>query len=182
MCQRAHGLAVVHVAVDVRDERQRDEPRVLVDRAIHVVDVDRPVAMLDDAELDAFLLELLVHVERSREVQLVDHDVAPTLREVEAHHDDVFAVRGARGERDLFGRRADQLPEALLEIVLLVGSEVAPIFTRTSQAVRQRLFDGARGERPQRVDGRGVQVGFLQREWEVGAHRRVENRGRARVL
>ena len=66
--------------------------------------IDRPVAVLDDAELDAFLLELLVHVERGREVQLVDDDVAAfCFAQVQAHHDDVLAVGGVGGVGDLVG-------------------------------------------------------------------------------
>ena len=76
MRQRADRLAVVHVAVDVGDQRERHQPGVAIDRPIDVLDVDGPVAMLDDAELEAFLLELLVHVERGREVQFVENDVA----------------------------------------------------------------------------------------------------------
>ena len=122
--ERAHRLRVVHEAVHVRHQRQRHQPRVLVDRAVHVVHVDRPVAVLHDAELHAFLLELLVHVERRREMQLVDHDVAAAPRQVHPHDDDVLAVGGAGGVGDLVGGGADQLAVALLQILLLVGAEV----------------------------------------------------------
>ncbi len=92
MREGADGLGVVHETVDVRHERERHEPGVLVDRAIDVLHVDGPVAVLHNPELHAFLLELLVHVERRGEVQLVDHDVAAAPRQVHPHHDDVLAV------------------------------------------------------------------------------------------
>ena len=175
MREGAHGFRVVHEAVHVRYEGKRDQPGVPVDRAVHVVHVDRPVAVLDDAELDAFLLDLLVHVERRREVQLVDHDVAAAARQVHPHDDDVLAVGGVGGVGDLVGGGADQLPVALLQVLLLVGAEVDASRARAVKAVGHGLFDAARGEGAERVHRGGVHVGLERDRREVGANRGGED-------
>ena len=138
MGQGADRLAVVHEAVDVGDQRQRHHPGVAVDGLVHVGRVDGPVAVLDDAQLDALLLELLVEIERAGEVQLVDDDVALLLRQVHPHDDDVLAVGGARGEGDLGGRGVDQLAEALLQVGLAVVVEVGAARGRRPAAGRPR--------------------------------------------
>ena len=131
--------------------------------------------MLHDAELDAFLLELLVHVERRREVQLVDHDVAAALRQVQAHDDDVLAVGGVGGVGDLVGGGADQLAVALLQVLLLVGAEVDAAGAGAVQAIGDALFDAARGEGAERMHRGGVHVGLERDRRKVGADRGRED-------
>ena len=173
--QGADGLAVVHEAVDVRDQRQRHQPGVAVDGLVHVGQVDRPVAVLDDAQLDALLLELLVHVEGGREVQLVDDDVALLLRQVHAHHDDVLAVGGAGGEGDLARAGADQRAEALLQVGLAVVVEIGAAGAGAVQPERHALLDRLGGEAAERMHRARVQIGLERGGREVLAHRRREH-------
>ena len=107
----------------------------------------------------------------------------PRFGQIEAEHDDVLAVGRARGERNLGRLGADHLSEAHLEVVLLVGAEVGAPGPGAAHAKRHRLLDGARGERAQRVERGGVQVGLDRRRGEIGAHgRRKDASGSRRLL
>ncbi len=124
---------VVQVAVHVGHERHRNETGVPVDGALHVLDVDRPVAVLDHAQLEALCFERLVHVERRLEVQLVKDDVAASLGQVHTHDDDVLAVRRVLNERDFVGLGANQRREPAFQVLLLLFTEIDAPFAGAIQ-------------------------------------------------
>jgi len=151
----------MEVAVDVRDERHGDKTRVPVHDALHVLDVDGPVTMLHDAQLETFGLERLVHVKRCLEMQLVEHDIPAAPGQIHAHDDDVLAVGRVLDKRDLVGFRTDELSEATLEVVLLFGAEVAAPLSGPFQTKRDVVRERPRSGQAHRMDCRGIQVDLV---------------------
>ena len=173
--QIADRAGIVKVAVDVRDEGHRHESRVLVDGPLHVVDVDRPVAVFDDAELQPFGFERLIHVERCLEVQLVEHDVATAPGQIHSHDDDVFAVGRVLDECDLVRLRADERGEAPLQILLLVLAEIGAALASALHPERDVLLQRTRCGQTHRVDRSGVQIRLGRGDWKVRSNRGGEH-------
>ncbi len=99
--------------------------------------------------------------------------------QVEAHHDDVLAVGGARGEGDLARGGVDERAEALLQIGLPVVAEVDAAGPGPMQAVLQPLGDRTRREAAHGMERRRVHVGLDRGQRKLVAHRRREDGARA---
>ena len=154
----ARGFDVVQVAVDVRDECERDEPRVAIDDAVHLVHIDLPVTLRHDSELDLpVLLEHPVHVLRGLIVQVVDHHVATLARDIHARDDLVLGVGGAADEGDLARFCVDKSAEQLLRLILLLAGEGRAAFPRPFRSPRDVVLD-----RANRVDPHRMVVGAAQ--------------------
>ena len=177
MGQVRHCLEIVLEAVQERDEGDRDQLGVAVDRAVQVAEIDPPLPRPDHAYVHAARLQRSVEVERALEVERVGHDVAATAAEAEAGDHEVLARHRARHVSDLKGTGVDDcgevFPDARRHLPVRLLRPIGPAF--------EVVLDGACGLDAHRMVAGVVQVGPALGEREIGLAGKGGDARRGRV-
>ena len=168
--QIAERRDVGQIAVDIGDEGGRDQAGIAIDDSCHIIDIDLPVAIFNDAHLQTVALPHPVIVERGIVVQIVGYDIAAGQVLRQTVEQVALGFDGAASEGDLLRPGIDQLREQALRFVAglrpsrppritnLAGGPVDIAMQRRSHINAERMTRGI------------VEIGGGSSAGKVGAH------------
>ena len=169
--QVADGLDLMDVAIDVRDQRDGDQPGPAIHDAFEIAEIHLKVAVRNDAHIEPGLLTGVVIEQAPAVMQVVGDDVAFRFLNAEALNHQVLTGLRAGGEADLRRGGVDQAREHLLHLSheVTVLKLVTGGIRAVSQGVQVLLHETRRLE-TQWMFGGSVQVGLLRGPREIRTH------------